>query len=187
MPRPVIDVEFNRVVGQTNANMSNHGHWFEANFWSGPEGLVVAVTAKSLIRGSIEYGLPHRLAARLTDAIEAALKAREGGPNIPPPAPEVLPIARATGEVAKVRATSPIYEAAPPMKRGDEILQYAVVGLLCCSFLGSVTVYRGWRALQEYGPRNPGDKHQIYIGIVLGIVTTAILLFFADQIIAQLL
>jgi len=168
MPRPVIDVEFNRVVGQTNANMSNHGHWFEANFWSGPEGLVVAVTAKSLIRGSIEYGLPHRLAARLTDAIEAALKAREGGPNIPPPAPEVLPIARATGEVAKVRATSPIYEAAPPMKRGDEILQYAVVGLLCCSFLGSVTVYRGGVPSRSTARETPATSTRFTLGLSWG-------------------
>ena len=181
LARPVIDVRTNRVAGIIPGSWHTQGYLVDAYFELRHDGLHVWISA-TLLAGSLDLGHHRRLAARFTDAVEEALN-REvrdspSTSSIAEESTEWVPIARPTSEVGMIRPSEPVYGPVPVLKRGGEVLLYGIASVICCPFVGPLTLHKGFRAMGEFQFGDAGDSRSVYFGLILGTLSTLFLLFY---------
>jgi len=183
MPDAVIDLELGQVVGQTGAGVRSYGVQYWASFEPQPDGTLITMGGKLALRGLVDLGSTRNRVAQMTKALIPALNAESApgaatapaGPGMAPASPEAwIPIASPTGEVSKFRG-NPVYGTAPMLKQGKAVLIFGVVSMLCCSYAAPFAVFYAWRALREYGDRDPGDRNLVLWGIGTGIAGCCLL------------
>lgn len=173
----LIDRDKNLVTGSSGATWKSNGETVTAHFREEAGGTLITVKAQTHFGGKLDFGKLKRRNKKIADAIEGALTT---APATLAPQPQsalasVAPIAAPSGESSYVLG-APLYGTAMPAKRGNLIMIYAVLGLVLVHILSPVAWIYAHKTLKDYGDLDPGDKKQVKIGRIIGIVGTVVLL-----------
>lgn len=179
----LIDRDKNIVAGSSGATWKSNGETLIAHFSELAGNTLIEVKAQSHFGGKLDGRRLKKRATKITDTIESVLSAGYNAVSsapLSPPAPRgfagVAPIAAPTGENSYALG-APVYGQAMPAKRGNVIMVYAILGLLLIHILSPAAWIYANKTLKDYGELDPGDKKQVKLGRIIGIVGTVVLIF----------
>jgi len=174
MVNTLIDVEANAVAAQTPVARRYKGprHW--AFFRDEPDRVVITFECKSGVRKVRFHARTLRDSKNLVKVAETALRSFKYEDKSVKESPyakqsSLAPIASPTGPVGTPQIGRPEYGRILPIKFGKMILAMSPMGLMNPA-PAVVFTAAAWITLRDYGPNDPGDRHLVRLGLIIGIV-----------------